>query len=186
MPRLFLDTEWADVEACTLLSLALVSADGAHRFYAEVDPLPSDPTAFVRETVYPRLERGAAALSAVAFSDALRAFLHALDGEVVVVYDAGPDVDLLALAIAGFHAVGAVGETGLRVVSTAARMLACPAPRSCPASTTRWMRAEFLQSQAVMAGVERYFDERPDLARRRHHAGVDAEALRWAYLAAGQ
>ncbi|UJM86601.1 hypothetical protein LRK24_01165 [Rhodanobacter denitrificans] len=28
--------------------------------------------------------------------------------------------------------------------------------------------------------IERYFDEHPNAASRHHHAGVDAEALRWA------
>lgn len=39
--NLFLDTEWADVIGNELMSLALVSEDGRHTFYAERDPLPS-------------------------------------------------------------------------------------------------------------------------------------------------
>lgn len=35
-----LDTGWADVLRSELVSLALVSADGVCRFYAERDPLP--------------------------------------------------------------------------------------------------------------------------------------------------
>ena len=59
---LFLDTEWADPEGRELVSLALVSQDGEAVFYAERDPLPVNPTGFVKDSVYPLLDRGSVAL----------------------------------------------------------------------------------------------------------------------------
>ena len=38
---LFLDTEWADADGRELVSLALVSEDVKHVFYAERNPLPN-------------------------------------------------------------------------------------------------------------------------------------------------
>src|SRR3546814_11304467 len=56
--RLFLDCEWADNLGSELVSIALISEDGAQRFYAEVNPLPKQPTDFVRYVVYPLLDHG--------------------------------------------------------------------------------------------------------------------------------
>ncbi|WP_232310283.1 3'-5' exoribonuclease [Pseudoxanthomonas mexicana] len=47
MTYLFLDTEWADPTGSELVSLALITEDGIHRFYAERDPLPDVATDFV-------------------------------------------------------------------------------------------------------------------------------------------
>ena len=80
----FLDTEWADPIGSELVSLALVSEDGAYRFYAERDLLPTTPTDFVRHVVYPLLERGPAALSDQAMTTGLRAFLGASPEPVVL------------------------------------------------------------------------------------------------------
>ncbi len=55
---LFLDCEWADVLASDLVSLALVSLDLQHAFYAERDPLPVDPTLWVKTVVHPLFDRG--------------------------------------------------------------------------------------------------------------------------------
>ena len=59
---LFIDTEWADALANELVSLALVSDCGRFEFYAEREPLPSAGNDFVRDVVYPLLERGERAL----------------------------------------------------------------------------------------------------------------------------
>jgi hypothetical protein len=58
----FLDVKWADVLASELVSMALVSLDEQHVFYAERDPLLKKPTPWVRTVVYPLLERGASAM----------------------------------------------------------------------------------------------------------------------------
>lgn len=157
MTRLFLDTEWADGEA--LVSLALLSEDCAHRFYAEIDPLPTSTTLFVRTVVYPLLQRGDAALSATQFTRRLRGFLAALPAPRYVVFDAYTDAVLLRHALAGFG----LRDTGLGpVVHIEEVLLARPDIRN---------------------GIETYFERHTEARLRRHHAGVDAEALRRAFCA---
>lgn len=41
-----------------------------------------------------------------------------------------------------------------------------------------------MDSDDVRPLIERYFMTHPEFINRRHHAGVDAEALRWAFVEA--
>lgn len=152
--RLFLDTEWANDAVRELVSLGLVSADGQHRFYAERDPLPLGPSSFVREVVYPLLERGKCALQDEAFAVSLQTFVRQFEAPVVIA-DGALDFKFFAHVLNGF------GRSGMP-----------PPPDYRP----------MLMSYAdVQVRVEEYFD-RNSLARAcRHHALVDAEALRWAF-----
>lgn len=152
--RLFLDTEWQSDDSRDLVSLALLSHDGRHRFYAERDPLPSDPSTFVRDVVYPLLDRGSAALPDLAFASALREFLAELDDPLVVA-DSPMDFRLLSIALGGF------GHTD----------------RSTPPP---WRQTLALHEDVQMR-IEHYFESNPSARARRHHALVDAEALRWAF-----
>lgn len=153
---LFLDTEWADLAGTELVSLALVSADGAHRFYAERDPLPANPTRFVAEHVYPLLDRGAYALTEEDFTEALRRFLQSVDAPSVL-FDCHTDGFLLRHALAGFgdSAIGSTQDLSVRPVLTL-------------------MHRGF----DFTALLEAWFSADPARAARRHHAAVDAEALR--------
>lgn len=160
---LFLDTEWADVLGAELVSLALVSADGSQRFYAERDPLPECPTDFVRVAVYPLLERGGAALSDAAFTTELRRFLHGVEAPYVL-FDYHNDGALLRYALAGFDLPDA-------------EAFSC-GPIPSP------VMSEMLREGLMTMLLEDWFRAHPDAAARRHHAGVDAEALRQAWLAA--
>lgn len=153
MTRLFLDCEWADPFDSRLVSLALVSQDG-ESFYAERDPLPGAPSSFVREVVYPLLERGTWALPDAAFTEALRAFLSRFENPLVVA-DAAVDFTMLAHVLDGF------GRSGLP-----------PAPP--------W-RPMLMTFGDVLSRIEDYFEARPEAREKRHHARVDAEALRWAF-----
>jgi len=101
MTYLFLDTEWADPIGSELVSLALITEDGIHRFYAERDPLPEVATDFVRSVVYPLLERGRWRMTDQAMTTGLRAFLGAIP-EPMVVADYPNDLALLQYVIAGF------------------------------------------------------------------------------------
>lgn len=158
----FLDTEWADVIGSELVSLALVSEDGLHRFYAERDPLPEQPTDFVNNVVYPLLERGKKAISDQAFTCGLRAFL-AVVPEPMVLADYPNDFSLLTYALAGFDMPDEQAQ-------------ACgPLPQPV---MTRMLKEGMLGML-----VEDYFVGHPEAAARRHHAMVDAEALRQAWLA---
>lgn len=160
---LFLDTEWADVLGADLVSLALVSADGRQRFYAERDPLPKCPTDFVRVAVYPLLDRGSAALSDAAFTSELRRFLRGIEAPYVL-FDYHNDGALLRYALAGFELPDA-------------EALSC-GPVPSPVMT------QMLREGLMTVLLEDWFQAHPEATARRHHAAVDAEALRQAWLAA--
>jgi len=105
---LFIDTEWADVLASELVSLALVSDCGRYEFYAERNPQPERPTGFVRSVVHPLLERGDRALPDGQFTTALHKFFDdalsvARRGKVLVAFDHRNDIALLEYALDGFE-----------------------------------------------------------------------------------
>lgn len=159
--HLFLDTEWADEAGSQLVSLALVSEDGKHRFYSEVDPLPKHPTDWVRAVVYPLLQHGYVARQKADFTRDLRAFLARFDAPSVL-FDHVADGVLLDRALAGFDLpAGLINRLGTMPIMT----------------------KTMVQHEDVRHGIEQYFREHLEHASRRHHAGVDAEALRWAFAA---
>lgn len=186
MITLFLDTEWADLAGTQLVSLALVSENGKHRFYAELDPLPEQPTDFVRAVVYPLLDRGDAALTAPEFTRRLRAFFVSLGDDCTILFDYGLDGGFLRSALEGFDRLDAqeISASGI-VLDVQVRRLIHLGDPNLPTGTRRIdVRTELIQDALVNHKVERYFAHRPALALRRHHAAVDAEALRRGYLAA--
>lgn len=158
--HLFLDTEWADETGRQLVSLALVSEDDRHCFYSEVDPLPNHPTDWAKAVVYPLLQHGYAARQKVDFTRDLRAFLARFDAPVVL-FDHVADGVLFDHALAGFD---------------------LPANLAKKLGTMPFMTKTLVQHEEVRLGIERYFREHSEHADRRHHAGVDAEALRWAFV----
>lgn len=158
--RLFLDTEWADQAGLELVSLALVSEDGEHRFYCEVATLPEQPTDFVRQTVYPLLDRGSAAKGHFEFTAGLRTFLAHFERPFVL-FDYRTDVTLFRYALRGFDL-------------SASTLLTLPPE---PAVVTTLVLREDVRS-----GIDRYFSRNPALAHRKHHAAVDADAFRWAFI----
>ncbi|OZB62763.1 MAG: hypothetical protein B7X39_20915 [Lysobacterales bacterium 14-68-21] len=155
MIKLFLDCEWADVSAQQLVSLALISEDGKHRFYGEMAPLPSRPTVFVQTVVYPLLEHGWVSMRADEMAQSLRRFFAQHD-EPVVIFDHPDDGRLLRRALLGFT-------------------------NPPQLSSEPQYREALVSRESIAHCIERYFLQHPDAARRRHHAGVDAEALRWAW-----
>jgi hypothetical protein len=160
--NLFLDTEWADPEGQQLISLALISEDGEHVFYAERDPLPATPTGFVCDVVYPLLDRGRHAMNDRLFATRLRQFLGGVDHPCVI-FDHGGDAVLLQHALAGFNLTS--GEA-----------------KSCdliPRVETR----NVAQNGTLSMLIEDWFDSHSEAKAFRHHAKVDAQALRMAYLA---
>nr|WP_180164568.1 3'-5' exoribonuclease [Stenotrophomonas sp. SbOxS2]NYT97654.1 3'-5' exoribonuclease [Stenotrophomonas sp. SbOxS2] len=156
---LFLDTEWADEKGLELVSIALVSEDGANTFYAERDPLPLAPTEFVRTTVYPLLQRGGHALPDQSLAMALVAFLRAQRYPHVIA-DHPNDLGLFRQVIS-WHRPGAV----------------CRLEELPSVPCTLMERDRFTTSH-----LERWFSKHPDLLLRRHHALVDANALRMAWM----
>ncbi len=153
--ELFLDCEWSDVLASELVSIALVSRDGAKIFYAERAPLPPDPVPWVRAVVYPLLDRGEAAMTDAHMTPALREFLVAA-GNPRIFYDYGADRSLCQYVIDGFE---------------------IPEPAGPLPSDVRWELCDDMRS-----AVEKWWLAHPEEQNRRHHALVDAKALRAAYL----
>ena len=96
MTYLFLDTEWADPIGSELVSLALITEDGVHRFYAERDPLPEVATDFVQSVLHPLFERGRWRMTDQAMTTGLRAFLGTLPEPMVV-------ADYPAKRLCGLH-----------------------------------------------------------------------------------
>jgi hypothetical protein len=151
--KLFLDVEWADVLASELVSMALVSSDGQNVFYAERDPLPGEPTPWVKTVVYPLLERGAFAMNDAALTRRLREFL-AIIPEPSIYYDSGHDRGLCQFVIDGMDEVDPEGST----------------------VEVRWQRLDGMAS-----GCEQWWKDHPEHQSQRHHARFDAMALRGAY-----
>lgn len=160
MTRLFLDCEWADNLGSELVSLALIDETGQHRFYSEVSPLPKQPNDFVQAVVYPLLEHGYHARQQIDLTRDLRAFLAGIP-EPYVLYDYHADGALFRYALDGFD------------LPDAALARLSPAPEV--------VTTLIAERDAVRRQIDRYFTEYPELIRRRHHALVDAEALRWAF-----
>lgn len=153
MIRLFLDSEWANDALRELVSLALVSEDGEHVFYAERDPLPTMPSSFVRETVYPLLNRGQAAMTDIVMTDALRNFLEPM-GACEIFADAPLDFSMLSRTWNGGDRISSEQPFHMRLA----------------------------REGNLMPSVERYFELNPDQKALRHHALVDAMALRSAWI----
>jgi hypothetical protein len=158
---LFLDTEWADAAGSELVSLALVTEDGALTFYAERAELPATPTDFVRDVVYPLLDRGHAALSDEAITTNLRAFLNSMPVPTIMA-DYPNDLLLLRHAISGFD------------MSDVQAKACGPIPHT--------VMTHMLKEGLTGKLVEEWFDANPEQRVRRHHALIDAHALRMAWL----
>lgn len=154
MTDLFLDCEWADVLASQLVSIGLVSSDLRHVFYAERDPLPFEPMPFVRVAVYPLLERGKAAMSDTLLTRRLRTFLAAIPSPLIG-YDSPHDHALCQFVLDGMDE---------------------PEPEGPTLSSLRWRHLELDMAR------ERWWRDHPEHQPQRHHARVDALALRGAWL----
>ena len=151
---LFLDCEWADITAKELVSIGIASIDGTRTFYAELDPLPADPTPWVRAVVYPILERGEAAMTLATMAFRLRAFLATFERPLIC-YDYMVDRDLCE------HVLRSQSEDH---------------------DQTGAVGLEWQLLSDVGPSLGRWWAEHPNETARRHHALADAFALRAAYL----
>ncbi len=138
------------------------SDDGAYEFYAEIDPLPERPTDFVRATVYPLLDRGAAAMGHGELANALRAFLTSVP-EPSVLADNPNDLSLLQMALAGFGQTEQDSQGHDPIL--------------------RPVMTHILKDGITQRVLEDWFRTHPAEKQRRHHALVDARALRAVWLA---
>lgn len=156
MNLLFLDCEWADVLASELVSIALVPLDGERIFYAERATLP-EPTPWVAVAVYPLLSRGDTVMDDAAMTRALRAYLADF-GEVRICYDHGADRAFCQAVLDGPEGVEA----------------------EALGPHARGVRWDMVCDMG--RALERWWRDRPEAARSRHHALMDAQALRGAWL----
>lgn len=154
--HLYLDCEWADVFASELVSIALVSLNGKHEFYAERAELP-EPTPWVQAVVFPLLERENKALSDADMTRALRSFFASIEAPVVH-FDYGADRMLCQQVLDGF------GQLDADALG--------PKPQGL-----RWQLLTDMGPTMV-----RWWNAHPEEHSRRHHALVDARALRAAVL----
>ncbi|WP_445147306.1 hypothetical protein [Dyella sp. Tek66A03] len=159
---LFLDTEWADDDGRELVSLALVpggpyglfTGSEAGPFYAERNPLPT-PNAYVRNIVYPLLDRGAHAKSDDQFSRDLNAYIARAHRQ----HSGQPPV-IIATHVNDFEL--------LRHMLS----ITCQTPV---------YRTELRFAESLIDLIRTTFARNPDLSRRRHHALVDAQVLQSVY-----
>ncbi|KAB7763916.1 3'-5' exoribonuclease [Xanthomonas campestris pv. olitorii] len=158
--RFFLDTEWADTIGSELVSIALVAESGIDYLYAEREILPARPTDFVRSVVYPLLDRDQSVLTDQAMTRRLRGFLNSASAPLIFA-DYANDLQLLHYVLAGFD----LPDT---------QVSACgPTPRA--------VDVQIIHDRQTATLVEAYFEAHPAVQSRRHHALVDAEALRVAW-----
>lgn len=161
---LFLDCEWADVLEAELVSIALIGEDATCFFYAEREQLPAPAPTFVQDVVYPLLDRGAAVMSDLALTKALREFFHRVSNPIVVA-DYPLDFELLRYALEG---------TGL-LATQRVGLVAMP----------RYEVKEAFDA-SLHAAIEARFSTDSKIEAGRHHALVDARVLRDAWLALGR
>ncbi|APO93982.1 3'-5' exoribonuclease [Xanthomonas vesicatoria] len=158
--RFFLDTEWADTIGPELVSIALVAENGTDFLYAEREILPACPTDFVRSVVYPLLDRDRSVLSDQAMTKRVRGFLNSASAPMIFA-DYANDLQLLRYVLAGFD----LPDT---------QVSACgPIPRA--------VDVQIIHDRPTAALVDAYFEAHAAARARRHHALVDAEALRVAW-----
>ena len=158
--KLFLDTEFTQLDDGEILSIGLVSEDGALTFYAErSDYLREECSAFVIKYVLPLFCRYPEALCAIEdLSARLRAFIEALPGVATLYCDSNKDID---------HFMRALTNGG---------RLPVPSKLSLDHQIIRDMTVDPVFDKAFL---DHFCD-----GREQHHALWDAQANRLGYLAA--
>lgn len=113
---LFLDTEFTDFIDCELISLGLVSEDGLHELYLEVQDFDrSICNAFVQSAVWAHLgQLDCAVIRKAEVRARLRAWFATLPGGVTVACDSQHDRNLLADALDGEWPANLAGWLDLR------------------------------------------------------------------------
>lgn len=115
---LFLDTEFTDFTDCELISIGMVSEDGRHTFYAELQDFDRDRcNAFVRATVWALLGQvDGAGIRREALPDRLRAWFATLPRRVTIACDSDRDWRLLGAALGGAMPANIAGRFDLRAL----------------------------------------------------------------------
>lgn len=113
---IFLDTEFADFADREPISIGMVSEDGQHVFYAELQDFDRDRcNAFVRSTVWPLLGQiDGATVKRVDLPDRLRAWFATLPRSVTIACDSQFDREVLGTVIGGPWPANLAGWFDLR------------------------------------------------------------------------
>lgn len=163
MTHIYIDLEFSELtDRAEPISFGAVALDG-REIYLEFDPLPGGCSEFVRLNVLPLLEGGASRCPRLEFVGRIEAWLGQFDEPIVLVADSPWDWRVLRRALneEGFDAIGALRVGGLGVTLV-------------PATQPTGVAGDIYETARLQC-----FLRDP----RRHHALVDARALRAAELA---
>ncbi len=159
---LFADTEFADFESLDPLSVALVSEDGSHEFYAEIFDCETPPSDFVRQIVLPLMQGGEHRLLYSEASERLARWIAALPHHPTIIVDYPGDWIILNEML-----------TSAGMQSKPAALMLFPAFELAGRERLGAERAAIeLAAEKMPALMEEHFLLDP----RRHHALVDARA----------
>lgn len=113
---IFLDTEFGDFADREPISIGMVSEDGQHVFYAELQDFDRDRcNSFVRTTVWPLLGQiDGATVRRIDLPDRLRTWFATLPSRVTIACDSQFDRDVLGAMIGGPWPPNLVGWFDLR------------------------------------------------------------------------
>jgi hypothetical protein len=168
MCYVFVDTEFTDFKNTELMSIGVVSEDGAHEFYREVQHIADFRSGFVNQVVVPLMDRDFKHPDIVALD--LKEWLDALPGDyVIIVVDYVGDWHLMEpllkkqptkkkvyVKMLNFAFWHMLNERGYNVPQTSIGHV----------------------SNSMMNGIANYYTIDP----RQHHALVDARANRHGWL----
>lgn len=180
--RLFCDTEFTDFVNPVLISLALVSEDGKHKFYGELLQYEwlGNQSSFVTEVVLPQLTPDTA-YHRPELAQRLNQWLETLvTEELLIVVDYPTDYHLLVDLL---EELGPLADGKLQAAMTNAVIEAEAAVHGAKYGYSN-VEVDF----RTKSGIDRYhqaFTEYFSNARRQqHHALHDAEAMREGFTAA--
>lgn len=113
---IFLDTEFTDFIDCELISIGMVSEDGQHSLYLEVQDFDrSKCKAFVQAAVWSQLGKiDGAIISKAKLPDRLRDWFATLPRRIIIACDSQHDRDLLADTLDGVWPDNLAGWFDLR------------------------------------------------------------------------
>lgn len=152
---IFLDTEFADFDDREPISIGMVSEDGQHVFYAELEDFDRDRcNAFVRSTVWPLLgQTHGAMVKKIDLPDRLRSWFDTLPRKITIACDSSYDREVLGAVIG----------------------------RPWPTNLVGWFDLRPLIDTTVFDQAVSSYHDQPD--RPWHHALHDAHAHRAGWLA---
>ena len=173
---IFFDTEFTDFINTELISIGLVTDDGHHSFYAELDDYnPKLCSEFVRNVVLPELNPEKYRMKRAEAAARLFCWLEELEGEYVLCPDYMADwelfADLVEVLPPNIHPSPLMFYPMLnQIIMQKATELQTP--------DVKWF---FEQAKKQYSeGFLEYFLRNPK--PRQHHAGADAKAIRQGFL----